>query len=525
MFEIRKAEHSDVECVRDIFISVYGHDYPYPGFYDTEWLKKLVYDDAVLFYVGELDGEVVLTCSMNLSVGAMDDMIGEAGRLVALPDERVRGKGYALQILDKLEDLTADKAQVVFAEARTPHRGSQRIIEDLHWTAAGFEPMKYHLSGVRESVVFYVKLQGLTRELRRNNPHIIPEIAPLAQTVLANLGFPVDTVVTVEEEGYPLCTTFNIDRLDQSGISSILRIERGRVRDKEVFGGSFSLSHGIFQISNPETRYLIARDGGVVLGAIGFVHDPIDSKVRVIELIEFSDEVKGFLLSAVDRIAREELHAVYQEIDVSAYSPKIQRTLERLGFIPAAYCPSMVFGQVERLDIVRMVKLSCPYDPGPMKLLPPGARMCELVERSMEEKMVGPEITEGIRNTELFRELPDGDAQLLAKVCRIRSCHAGAALTVQGGEADHVFILLDGTARVIRNGKTINTLERGDVCGEMALLEESNRVADVVLDGDCRVIEIDIDALNRLMDSRPALGYHVTKNLARGLSKKLRRTT
>ncbi|NUM46285.1 MAG: hypothetical protein HUU38_16400, partial [Anaerolineales bacterium] len=60
---------------------------------------------------------------------------------------------------------------------------------------------------------------------------------------------------------------------------------------------------------------------------------------------------------------------------------------------------------------------------------------------------------------------------------------------------------------------------------EMALLEESSRVADVVLEGDCRVIEIDIDALNRLMDSRPALGYHVTKNLARSLSKKLRRTT
>lgn len=37
--------------VRDIFRSVYGRDYPYPGFYDTERMRKLVYRDAVLFNV------------------------------------------------------------------------------------------------------------------------------------------------------------------------------------------------------------------------------------------------------------------------------------------------------------------------------------------------------------------------------------------------------------------------------------------------------------------------------------------
>lgn len=525
MFQVRKATHSDVEKVRDIFISVYGHDYPYPGFYDTEWLKRLVYNDTVLFYVGELDGEVVLTCSMNLAVGDMDDMIAEAGRLVALPDDNVRGKGYALQILEKLQDLTADKVQVVFAEARTPHRGSQRVIEELNWTAVGFEPMKYHLSGRRESVVFYVKLQGLTRELRRNNPHVIPEIAPLAQTVLANLQFPVDVVVAVEEEGYPTCEEFSIDRLNQEGVSCLLRIERGRVSNQEVFGGSFSLAHGFFQISNSDTHYLIAREKGVVLGAVGFVHDPIDSKVRLIELIAFSDEVEGFLLSVADRIAREEFKALYQEVDVSAYSPKIQRTLERLGFIPVAYCPSMVFEHVERLDIVRMVKLSCAYDPGPMKLLAAGQRMREIVELSMEDRLVGMQVTEGIRHTELFEGLPDGDVYSLARICSIRPGSAGMTLTHQGEEADRVFLLLDGSAKVVKNGTTVNTLEGGDILGEMALLEETTRAADVVLQSDCRIVEIKIAALNRLMNSRPVLGYHVMKNLARGLSRKLRSTS
>ncbi len=47
MATIREARDTDVEQVRDLFARVYGDDYPFPGFYDTEWLKKSVFAQLI----------------------------------------------------------------------------------------------------------------------------------------------------------------------------------------------------------------------------------------------------------------------------------------------------------------------------------------------------------------------------------------------------------------------------------------------------------------------------------------------
>lgn len=522
MFTARRARASDVGRMRDLFVTVYGQGYPFKGFYDTDWLTKLVYDEGTIVFVGELDGEVVMTASLNLSVGGMEDMVGEGGRLVAAPDERVRGKDYALRLCRELYAETADRVQFLLGEARTPHRASQRILEELGWTIAGFEPMKYFDGEKRASTMLGIRLQGMAVELRRNHPRVIPEVALLAKTVLAGVGLPEDVVVTDEEAGYPTDGTFELERLTTSGFAPLLRIERGRLKNREVFGGKISLSHGFFQISNSKTEYLVARRRGAVVGAIGFVNDPIDSKVRVFELVEFDDAVKGFLLSAVDRVAREEFGAAYVEMDVSAFSPKIQRTLQRLGFVPVGYCPSMAFDAVERVDLVRMAKLACPYDPTGMRLTDSCRAVADIVERSMQDRIVGAEIEEATRAAALFRALPEGDRHHLARLCRIAVHAAGTRLVAQGGPADELFVLVSGAATVARGGVAVATLSAGDTFGGMALVDRARRLVDVVLTEDSRVVSIGIDELGTLMNDRPRLGYAVMRALAAGLGAKVR---
>ena len=51
----RLATDADVEAVRDLFVSVYGYDYPFQDFYDTSWLKAAVFDEATLFLVTDGD--------------------------------------------------------------------------------------------------------------------------------------------------------------------------------------------------------------------------------------------------------------------------------------------------------------------------------------------------------------------------------------------------------------------------------------------------------------------------------------
>ncbi len=519
---IRDVTDKDVERIRDLFVKVYGTKYPFTGFYDTEWLKKSVYDDGTLFLLMEEKDEIVATASMMLTSGDMDDLIGETGRLVALPDDRFRGKGLFVDLISELERRAASRVQFIMGEARTVHRGSQRIVEQLGWTPIGFEPMKYLLDR-RESPVMYAKPVGMALELRRNNPRLIPEALVLAQTALAGFGFPADVVVDDEDEGYPTGRPFRIDHLqNQQGMAALLRIARGRVTRREIFG-NFSLSHGYFRIASRDADYLVVRDGDAVLGAVGFCHDPIDRKVRIFELIESDDAVKGALLAAVDRVAAEELRVDYVEVDISAYAPKMQRTLDRLGFVPIAYAPSMVFEHVERLDVLRMAKVLCPYDPGPLSLVDGAARMRDIVERGFDHRRRGMQITAATRDVDLFRGIPDGELYHLARIATIEHHPAGTVLVREGDPPDKLYILVRGCADVTdRTGRKLGALGPGRIFGEMALVEKSRRSADVRLTEASEVIAIGTAELERLLEAYPRLGYAVARNLARGLSDKLR---
>ena len=70
------------------------------------------------------------------------------------------------------------------------------------------------------------------------------------------------------------------------------------------------------------------------------------------------------------------------ELNVSAYAPRLQRILHDLGFRPAAYAPAMVFRGTERLDVIKMVRLSVAYAPGEMALTEGAQIMRSLVETS-----------------------------------------------------------------------------------------------------------------------------------------------
>jgi CRP/FNR family cyclic AMP-dependent transcriptional regulator len=67
---------------------------------------------------------------------------------------------------------------------------------------------------------------------------------------------------------------------------------------------------------------------------------------------------------------------------------------------------------------------------------------------------------------------------------------AGRSITEQGRFGDHFFVILEGTARVVRNGRTVNRLGPGGYFGEIALLlslmERTPRTATVVAETDVR---------------------------------------
>jgi hypothetical protein len=277
-----------------------------------------------------------------------------------------------------------------------------------------------------------------------------------------------------------------------------------------------------------QAHYIAAVDKGVTLGAIGFTVDNIDKKIKVLELIEFDDEVKGFLLEKLVELAQQKFGAKYIEVDVSAYSPQMQRTLDRLGFIPVAYCPSMVFRGVERLDVIRMAKLNFPPDVKNLKLTSMSEDMFKLVMKDLECKKIGMEITEITRQSDIFKGLSDGELSQLAQICKMVSYPAGTTICREGECGSDIYVLAEGRATVNakRTGKTkskIGSIKKGEIFGEMAIIEDLPRVADLITDVDSKLVVIDRFELENLMNRNNHLGKLVMQNVAKGLSRKLRR--
>jgi RimJ/RimL family protein N-acetyltransferase len=524
--EITLAEENDVQKIMNLFIKIYGRYYPHKQFYDTKWLTKSIYSDDNLIMVAKEKRKIIGTGSVFLTAGGFSDLIGEFGRLVVDPDYGRKGAGS--QILNGLINLVSEMIQFGFAECRAVHLGAQKIFEKSRFYTTGFEPNKYQLATTRESFVFVTKLFGPALSLRRNNPHVIASIYPIGAKSMQNLNLPVDLIVEDEVDGYPTEKSFETEELKSAvGVSPLLRIERGRIKNPEVFG-NLSLSYGFFKIATDQAHYLVTKEKGVTLGAIGFTVDDIDKKVKLLELIEFDDEVKGFLLAKLVKLATEKYGAQYIEVDVSAYSPRMQMTLDRLGFVPVAYCPSMVFRGVERLDVIRMAKLNFTPDVKNLKLTPMAADMFKLAMKDLEIKKIGMEITEVTRQSDIFKGLSDGELSQLAQICKMVSYPAGNTICCEGEKGDEIFVLAEGKASVMTKGKgekiiKIASIGQGEIFGEMSIIEDKPRNADLITDVNSKLVVIDRFELENLMNRNNHLGKMVMKNMAQGLSRKLRR--
>jgi len=206
----------------------------------------------------------------------------------------------------------------------------------------------------------------------------------------------------------------------------------------------------------------------------------------------------------------------------------MQKTLDQLGFVPVAYCPSMVFRGVERLDVVRMAKLYFPPDVENIKLTPMADDMFNLAMKDLECKKIGMEITEVTRKSDIFQGLSDGELSQLAQICKMISFPAGKTICSEGECGSDIFVLAEGKASVnaTRTGNKkskIGTISQGEIFGEMSIIEDLPRVADLVTDVDSKLVIINRFELENLMNKNAHLGKIVMQNIASGLSRKLRR--
>jgi len=517
---VRKAREKDVSEIRDLFISCYGPNYRYREFYDDYWLKKTVYSDNYLFLVATDNDRILGSASIYYDIGSHTDLLGEFGRLVVAPEFRERGIGSMLM----RERLRFANARLHFglANTRTRHPFAQSISFKYGFKPVGFLPLA-SLFDERESTAVMGQLFGTAKDLRRNHPRIIPEIFSLASRVLLSMGLPNDLLVIEDADSYPMQNEYQVEELAEAGLPYLLRIERGRLKRRQIFG-NLMLSLGYFALQTKEAQYLVAKQGEVIVGAIGYVYDQVGKTIKIVELIDIDDGVGGFLLRELDRRAREEMDVAYAEVAVSAYWPRIQRTLDQLGFCPVAYCPSYVFHGMERLDAIRMAKLYIPFEIGNIDLIPAVEEVFKTIVPGFLAKRAGIQVDEFTRSISIFKGLIDAQLRSISGICRVVEFKQGDTIFREGEVNRNLYMVLKGEVEISMGPENVvvGKVLGGDVLGEISLVESRPHSATAVVARDSQLIVLTHEDFIALTQRYPRIGMTVMQNIARSLGHKLK---
>jgi CRP/FNR family transcriptional regulator, cyclic AMP receptor protein len=93
----------------------------------------------------------------------------------------------------------------------------------------------------------------------------------------------------------------------------------------------------------------------------------------------------------------------------------------------------------------------------------------------------------------------------------------GEHIVDQGNPGETLFVVLEGQAKVVRDGKTRARLVPGDFFGEVSLLDGGPRTATVVAETPVAAVRLFRRTVMDLIQQEPQLGLHLLEGIARRL--------
>ena len=124
-----------------------------------------------------------------------------------------------------------------------------------------------------------------------------------------------------------------------------------------------------------------------------------------------------------------------------------------------------------------------------------------------------------MRGTELFASLPDGQLAELAKLTTDRLLDDGTVISSQGDPAREVYVVREGEVSVMRRRdgaeEELTVCGKGSCIGEVAVLGKLPRTASVVARGPARLLVLEGEQLERLLQEQPEMSRALLTLLAK----------
>ncbi len=124
---------------------------------------------------------------------------------------------------------------------------------------------------------------------------------------------------------------------------------------------------------------------------------------------------------------------------------------------------------------------------------------------------------ERLSQVPLFSECSPKELEHLSRILDEVNLPAGRVMAAQGEHGREMFIIVSGSASVVRDGEAIADLGPGDYFGELALLDAGPRTATVVATDAIDVLVIGRQQFNTVLDEVPGLARRLLTTTARRL--------
>ncbi len=142
------------------------------------------------------------------------------------------------------------------------------------------------------------------------------------------------------------------------------------------------------------------------------------------------------------------------------------------------------------------------------------------------EELMGSDL---IQETFLFQNLNFTEAMELARICRREVRQAGDLIIEENALGQALYLVEKGKVKVVKGEgkktKKLATLGRGELFGEMSLIEDALTSAGVIADTAVELVAVRREDFETLLTKNESLALKVYKSFCKTLSERLRRTS
>ncbi len=139
-----------------------------------------------------------------------------------------------------------------------------------------------------------------------------------------------------------------------------------------------------------------------------------------------------------------------------------------------------------------------------------------------------PETREKLKSTVLFSEFTTEEIEEFIELCDASGAAAGEVIVKQDDLGDCMYVLVSGEAKVVHHsgGRNIDlaALKAGDFFGELALVDEGPRSADVLAVSDCVLLRITQAVISAVAGVYPTAAFKFLIAIGRIMVSRLRQS-